>query len=61
MTYQIPIVKDKLSENNYNKLIEEIEMLDTAGEQFDSAAVLEGGDSCILRQRNEQLRRSAFA
>ena len=43
MTYQILIVKDKLSENNYNKLIEEIEMLDTAGEQFDSAAVLEGG------------------
>jgi len=38
-----PIVKNKLSENNYNKLIEEIEMLDTAGEQFDSNEVSDGG------------------
>ncbi len=37
-----PLVKEKLSEENYAKLIEEIEMLDTAGEQFDPAAVVEG-------------------
>ncbi len=37
-----PILKEKLSEENYNKLIEEIEMLDTAGEKFDLDAVIEG-------------------
>ncbi len=37
-----PIVKEKLSENNYAKLIEELEMLDTAGEQFDTEAVING-------------------
>ncbi|MDR3627688.1 MAG: peptide chain release factor 3 [Ignavibacteriaceae bacterium] len=37
-----PMVKNKMSEDSYNKLIEEIEMLDTAGEQFDSASVIEG-------------------
>ncbi len=37
-----PIVKEKLNENNYEKLIEELEMLDTAGEQFNAEAVLKG-------------------
>ncbi len=37
-----PLIKEKLSEENYDRLIEEIEMLDTAGEQFDSAAVIDG-------------------
>ncbi len=49
-----PIVKEKLSENNYAKLIEELEMLDTAGEQFDTQAVIRGKTyTCILRQCNE--------
>ncbi len=37
-----PIVREKLNEDNYVKLIEELEMLDTAGEQFDNGAVLNG-------------------
>ncbi len=37
-----PRVKEKLSEENYSRLIEEIEMLDTAGEKFDPAAVIDG-------------------
>ena len=37
-----PLVKEKLSEENYKTLLEEIEMLDTAGEQFDTQSVIEG-------------------
>ena len=36
------IVKDKLSEQNYARLIEELEMLDTAGEEFNATSVIEG-------------------
>jgi len=42
MNISDPIVREKLSENDYEKLIEELEMLDTAGEQFDSEAVVNG-------------------
>ncbi len=37
-----PFVKEKLSPENYDRLIEELEMLDTAGEQFNSDAVIQG-------------------
>jgi peptide chain release factor 3 len=37
-----PIVKEKLSDENYEKLIEELEMLNTAGEQFDKERVING-------------------
>ncbi len=42
MNISDPIVKEKLSGNNYDKLIEELEMLDTAGEQFNADSVIEG-------------------
>ncbi len=37
-----PFVQNKLSENNYKILLEEIEMLDTAGEQFDPQSIVDG-------------------
>lgn len=37
-----PFVKDKLEKNKYDKVVEEIEMLDTAGEEFDPKAILIG-------------------
>jgi len=37
-----PLVKEKLSTENYERLIEELEMLDTAGEQFNAQSVVEG-------------------
>ncbi len=42
LDFNDPFVKDKLSENNFNRFAEEIEMLDTAGEEFDEEAVLNG-------------------
>ncbi len=36
------LVKEKLNREEYEKFLEEIEMLDTAGEQFDAEAVVEG-------------------
>jgi len=36
------IVKEKLSSEEYEKFIEELEMLDTAGEQFDPQGIVEG-------------------
>jgi peptide chain release factor 3 len=40
---QNPLFKDKLSEENYSRFVEELEMLDTAGEIFNRDAVLDGG------------------
>ncbi|HED05476.1 MAG TPA: peptide chain release factor 3, partial [Ignavibacteria bacterium] len=37
-----PEVKDKLSEENYNKVVEEIEMLEVAGESFDTGSIVAG-------------------
>ncbi|MFO7445082.1 MAG: peptide chain release factor 3 [Ignavibacteriaceae bacterium] len=37
-----PFVKERLSETVYNKTVEELEMLDSAGEEFDADAVLNG-------------------
>ncbi len=37
-----PVVREKLSEDNYNKIAEEIEMLEVAGEEFDAEAVIKG-------------------
>jgi len=37
-----PIVKDKMSIEHYDKFIEEIEMLNIAGEEFDAQAVVDG-------------------
>src|SRR5512146_727240 len=37
-----PLFRDKLSEENYSKFAEELEMLDTAGEDFNRKAVLDG-------------------
>jgi peptide chain release factor 3 len=37
-----PFVKERLSENLYNKTAEELEMLDSAGEEFDTQAVIDG-------------------
>lgn len=37
-----PFVKEKLDEKNYEKLVEEIEMLDTAGEEFNPEEILIG-------------------
>ncbi|HEY6905979.1 MAG TPA: EF-Tu/IF-2/RF-3 family GTPase, partial [Ignavibacteriaceae bacterium] len=39
---QNPMFKDKLGEENYLKFAEELEMLDTAGEDFSRQAVIEG-------------------
>ena len=39
---QNPLFREKLSEENYSKFIEELEMLDTAGEHFTRKAVIEG-------------------
>ncbi|MBM3845527.1 MAG: peptide chain release factor 3 [Verrucomicrobia bacterium] len=37
-----PIIRDRLDENTFKKVAEEIEMLATAGEQFDDESVLAG-------------------
>jgi peptide chain release factor 3 len=37
-----PLFRDRLNEENYIKFVEELEMLDTAGENFNRDAVLEG-------------------
>jgi peptide chain release factor 3 len=38
-----PLVRNQLSENVYTAVVEELEMLDAAGEMFDREAVLQGG------------------
>ena len=43
-----PFIKEKLSEENYNRIVEEIEMLDTAGEQFDREAVTAGQQTPVF-------------
>ena len=37
-----PFVKERMSKENYEKVVEEIEMLDTAGEPFDAEAIIQG-------------------
>ncbi len=42
MDISAPVVKEKLNRDYYERLVEELEMLDTAGEQFDIQNILEG-------------------
>ncbi len=37
-----PMVKEKLNDNNYDKVVEELEMLDTAGEEFNAENIING-------------------